>query len=104
MPKFAQRAACLRPIDRASRRIAEIVMAVGRVIDGIPPTPRRAALQTAQLRNKAIIVEQSNRTRIDRRQQISINVRLWPVRHIIGDALATETLAHPFTGIPITRY
>ncbi len=53
-------------MNRAGHGVSEVVVASGRVVDGILTGPRRSTFEADKLRDEAVVIKQINKPGIDR--------------------------------------
>ena len=84
----------------AANRIGEIVMGAGmlQMIDQVAAAARRPPLQTAQLIDQPLEVQELRPAGVEQRQRVAVDVRLRRLAQLIVDAMAAERLADPFAG------
>src|SRR5262249_33430189 len=90
-------AQCCR--NETSDAVGEVIMRAGRVIDTVLAGAGNTALQSAQLRDQAAVVEQGDALAVDRRQKVNVQIAFWLGGLFVADAALAELFFWPLAGI-----
>ncbi len=81
--------------------VDQVVVPAGRMVDGIPAASGSAPLQSAELIDRSRVLQELDPTAVQQREELEVDLRLRPLRHLIGDVPHAEPLAGPLTPIAV---
>src|SRR6266568_3824274 len=89
--------------QRASRRIAQVIVRTNRMINTIAAHRRRAAFQRRELRHEPSMIQEPRAPAREQRQHLPVDRAPITLRVMIPDAVLRKALRHPLGPISITR-
>ncbi len=72
-----------------------------RMVYAVAPAARSSALEAAELRDEARVIEQFDLAGVQQREHVAIDVALRMLREIVRNAVHAEALARPLAGVPV---
>ena len=88
---------------RTRDRVTQIVVRAGPVIDLDLPATRGAAFKADELSFETGMVQQIDHARVNERQQLLVELRLWLRRGLISDPVDEKPFSWPFSRVSIAR-
>lgn len=76
-------------------------MITRRVVNRVLAGPTRAAFKPGKLDGQARIIEQFNPLRMDERQQIDVQVRVWSSSRLVAEAVLAEARAGSLAAVAV---